>query len=310
MSCPAAMATGRARATSASASSFGRRRPGPGTRARRGRRCRGSGPRPRDRRARPPRRRSRPGIPTLGKADERRGGSPSDGEQSTEPRRAAAGRVVPPRRRRPPRPAPGGTRVALVNFPNHANAGDSAIWLGALASLRRMQVHVAYRASWATYEPTALRRALGDGVVLLQGGGNFGDLYPANQQATRERVLADLADVRTIQLPQSLHFDDPANLERMRRLCEAPLGLHPARAGGAEPGLRQGALRRPRRALPGPGPGPRRPTTACRTRGSTCCTWPGSTRRPSPPSGSSRAGVTGRTGRLAGRAWTTSPAGR
>jgi exopolysaccharide biosynthesis predicted pyruvyltransferase EpsI len=116
---------------------------------------------------------------------------------------------------------PAGTRVALVNFPNHANAGDSAIWLGALASLRRMQVHVAYRASWATYEPTALRRALGEGVVLLQGGGNFGDLYPANQQATRERVLADLADVRAIQLPQSIHFDDPENLERMRRLCES-----------------------------------------------------------------------------------------
>ena len=116
---------------------------------------------------------------------------------------------------------PVGTRVALVNFPNHANAGDSAIWLGALASLRRMQVAVAYRSSWGTYEPQALRRALGDGgVVLLQGGGNFGDLYPDRQQATRERVLEELADLRTIQLPQSLHFDDPANLERMRRLCE------------------------------------------------------------------------------------------
>src|SRR5215218_5265998 len=116
---------------------------------------------------------------------------------------------------------PVGTNVALVNFPNHANAGDSAIWLGALASLRRMQVAIRYRASWATYEPRALRRALGDGVVLLQGGGNFGDLYPANQQATRERVLADLADVRTIQLPQSLHFEDSANLDRMRKLCES-----------------------------------------------------------------------------------------
>jgi pyruvyl transferase EpsO len=117
---------------------------------------------------------------------------------------------------------PAGTRVALVNFPNHANAGDSAIWLGALASLRRMQVAVAYRSSWGTYEPQALRRALGDGgVVLLQGGGNFGDLYPERQQATRERVLADLSDLRTIQLPQSLHFDDPANLDRMRKLCES-----------------------------------------------------------------------------------------
>ena len=115
---------------------------------------------------------------------------------------------------------PGGTRVALVNFPNHANAGDSAIWLGAKAALARLGAVVAYQASWATYEPEALRRALGAGTVLLQGGGNFGDLYPDRQQATRERVLAELTDLPVLQLPQSLHFQDPVNLDRMRRLCE------------------------------------------------------------------------------------------
>jgi pyruvyl transferase EpsO len=57
--------------------------------------------------------------------------------------------------------------------------------------------------------------------VLIQGGGNFGDLYPQRQQATRERVLTELADLRTVQLPQSIHFDDAANRDRIRRLCEA-----------------------------------------------------------------------------------------
>jgi pyruvyl transferase EpsO len=115
---------------------------------------------------------------------------------------------------------PRGQRVALVNFPNHRNAGDPALWLGALAALARIGARVVYRASWAAYDETALRRALGSGTVLIQGGGNFGDLYPARQQATRERILVELADLRTVQLPQSIHFEDPANRERVRRACE------------------------------------------------------------------------------------------
>jgi pyruvyl transferase EpsO len=115
---------------------------------------------------------------------------------------------------------PPGERVALVNFPNHRNAGDPALWLGARAALDRIGARVTYRASWAAYDATALRRALGSGTVLIQGGGNFGDLYPGRQQATRERILTELADLRTVQLPQSIHFDDAANLDRVRRACE------------------------------------------------------------------------------------------
>lgn len=112
----------------------------------------------------------------------------------------------------------GATRVALVNFPNHANPGDPAIWLGTLAALRRLGVRIGYRCSWDTFSPTALRRALPDGPVLIHGGGNFGDLYPGGQQGLRERLLAELRGRRLVQLPQSIHFRDPANLDRMRRL--------------------------------------------------------------------------------------------
>lgn len=111
----------------------------------------------------------------------------------------------------------GADSVALVNFPNHNNPGDSAIWLGARASLRRLGVRVRYQSAWCTYNADALRRALPDGPVLLNGGGNFGDLYKG-QQGLREQLLAELPGRRLIQLPQSIHFREQRNLDRVRRL--------------------------------------------------------------------------------------------
>jgi len=111
----------------------------------------------------------------------------------------------------------GARKVALVNFPNHANPGDSAIWLGARASLARIGVKVKYQSVWDTFSVEALKKALPDGPVLINGGGNFGDLY-AGQQGTRELIFRELKGRRLVQLPQSIHFRDPANLERNRRL--------------------------------------------------------------------------------------------
>ena len=111
----------------------------------------------------------------------------------------------------------GARRVALVNFPNHGNPGDPAIWLGTREALRRLRVTVAYQCAWDTFSPEAIQRVVPDGPVLINGGGNFGDLY-AGQQSLRERLLVQLRGTRLIQLPQSIHFRDPTNLERMRRL--------------------------------------------------------------------------------------------
>lgn len=114
---------------------------------------------------------------------------------------------------------PGDEPVALVSFPNHANAGDPAIWLAAERTLARLGKRVAYRCAWSSYDPRALRAAAPEGPILLNGGGNLGDLY-AGQQGTRERVLADFPGRHVVQLPQSIWFEDPANLERNRALFE------------------------------------------------------------------------------------------
>lgn len=106
--------------------------------------------------------------------------------------------------------------VALLDFPDYANPGDSAIWLGALECLRALGFDPpAYTSDQRTFDEASLRRALPRGTILFTGGGNLGDLWPRHQ-AFRERVLRGFPDHAIVQLPQSIHFDDPAALESAR----------------------------------------------------------------------------------------------
>lgn len=120
----------------------------------------------------------------------------------------------------------GAKEVALVNFHGWANGwprwvgnpGDMAIWLGTLASLRRLGVRVAYQCAYNTLSLAALRRAVPHGPVLITGGGDFGDLYTFGTPETRERLLAELRGVRLIQLPIAVYFKQQPNIDRLRRL--------------------------------------------------------------------------------------------
>lgn len=108
----------------------------------------------------------------------------------------------------------GTSRLALLDFPDYANVGDSAIYLGTLAFLRRRYgVSPHYVCRPDTFSATDLGRRLGDGAVLLQGGGNFGDLWPVHQEF-REVALRALRGRRVIQLPQSIHFRERDALRR------------------------------------------------------------------------------------------------
>lgn len=114
---------------------------------------------------------------------------------------------------------PRGRDCALLDFPDHVNLGDSAIWLGERATLRRCGVRVVYAADVMTFSADALRRHATDLVILLSGGGNVGDLYP-HLQRFRESVIRAFPDRRIIQLPQSIHFQAPDNLQRARATFE------------------------------------------------------------------------------------------
>jgi exopolysaccharide biosynthesis protein PssK len=112
---------------------------------------------------------------------------------------------------------------ALLDFPHAPNVGDSLIWLGTLSWLRRHGYRdPCYTCSNLTFSPEQLRRRLGDGTIVLSGGGNFGDLYPTHERL-RETVLEQFPDHPVVQLPQTIHFDSEKAMARAR----GPIVSHP-----------------------------------------------------------------------------------
>ena len=119
----------------------------------------------------------------------------------------------------------GESTCALLDFPSYPNVGDSAIWAGEVTYLRSRGIQITYQCDWRHYSRERLQRALRrGGVILLQGGGNLGDLYPHHQDF-RERVVRDFPASRIIILPQTIYFRDAAALSRARAIFDAHRGL-------------------------------------------------------------------------------------
>jgi pyruvyl transferase EpsO len=115
------------------------------------------------------------------------------------------------------RGAGGDAPFALLDFPNHANVGDSAIWLGTMAYCRDHRGREPrYVSSIDAFSESALRASLPEGPIFVHGGGNFGDLWPRHQEF-REQLLERFPDREIIQLPQSIHFEDPGGVARTAR---------------------------------------------------------------------------------------------
>jgi pyruvyl transferase EpsO len=115
---------------------------------------------------------------------------------------------------------PFGQSVALVDFPNHPNVGDSAIWLGEAAWFVSNENERRYVCGRRDYSASALRRHLPSGPIVIHGGGNFGDLWPVHQRF-RERIIREFPDRPIIQFPQTVHFADPAKLREVAAVVNA-----------------------------------------------------------------------------------------
>lgn len=129
---------------------------------------------------------------------------------------AALGPLIPP-----------GAPLVLLDFPKYSNVGDSAIWLGELAYLRRYQrrSRLLWTADADLMNWPVLPVLPPDAVILLHGGGNFGDLWPYHQQH-REYILRQYPQHRIIQLPQTLYFQDAANQDRCRQVLRDHPDFH------------------------------------------------------------------------------------
>lgn len=110
-------------------------------------------------------------------------------------------------------------RVVIIGYPDHSNKGDAAIWVGERILLAHLGIPVVAIVSTLTdYNATKIRDRIGDdGVVLLHGGGNFGDLY-VKQQSLRNAVVKDFRRHKIVSFPQSLYFEKRRTLEAVSKI--------------------------------------------------------------------------------------------
>ncbi len=96
-----------------------------------------------------------------------------------------------------------------LDLPYYENLGDLLIWEGTLNFLKE----TGHKCLYSTDKDNYRKPKLSPGnVILLQGGGNWGDIWPEHHEF-RKRVIEDFPENRVIVLPQSVHYDNPASLE-------------------------------------------------------------------------------------------------
>lgn len=98
----------------------------------------------------------------------------------------------------------------LLDVPDYDNIGDNLIWEGELEFLKNVKFQKKYECSLTFYEQSKIPN---DTIILLQGGGNFGDIYPVANEF-RRNVIKNNLDKRIIIFPQTIHYNSKTNLER------------------------------------------------------------------------------------------------
>ena len=105
-------------------------------------------------------------------------------------------------------------QLILLDFPNHANVGDSAIYAGELEFFRkRFQARPSIISDATNIPWGRIEASKATDPIFLHGGGNFGDLWPQHQ-VLREEVLKRFPGRLVIQLPQSIHYGDEGKVDQ------------------------------------------------------------------------------------------------
>jgi pyruvyl transferase EpsO len=102
------------------------------------------------------------------------------------------------------------TDYVLLDVPNHRNIGDNLIWEGELEFLKI----IPYRKLYSSNFVTCLFSKIPDhSIILLHGGGNFGDIYPDSQKFKLE-IISNFPNNRIIIFPQTVFYNDETILQK------------------------------------------------------------------------------------------------
>lgn len=110
----------------------------------------------------------------------------------------------------------------LLDVPYYTNIGDTLIWEGTREFLKTLPHKCLYTASVETYKYRPLPK---NTVILLQGGGNFGDLW-RRHQGLRQTVIKSYPNNRIIILPQTVFYNNNSVFAEDAKILNSHKDLH------------------------------------------------------------------------------------
>lgn len=90
----------------------------------------------------------------------------------------------------------------ITDLPYYSNIGDTLIWQGELEYLKSLNLNCLGSSSLQTFDFPSVPCST---AILLQGGGNFGDLWRSSQ-LFRLKVISHYRDNKIILFPQSIYY--------------------------------------------------------------------------------------------------------
>ncbi|MDF0578883.1 polysaccharide pyruvyl transferase family protein [Bradyrhizobium yuanmingense] len=111
--------------------------------------------------------------------------------------------------------------ICLIDPPQYNNVGDIAIFLGEMQFLRknfpRSNIRLIYRNNYRAFSQKIIENC---DLILLQGGGNFGDIW-RHFHDFRLDILRRYPHKPIIQFPQSIHFSNTDYLAETQKAISA-----------------------------------------------------------------------------------------
>lgn len=119
---------------------------------------------------------------------------------------------------------PQGEHIIFADYPVYFNIGDLLIFQGSENFFRDNNIIIDDRFSLKEKSQLS-KKTVGDRTIVLQGGGNFGDLYPWHQ-SFREQIVRQFPDNKIVLLPQTIHFSDNAKAKESAAIFRSHKNLH------------------------------------------------------------------------------------
>lgn len=113
-------------------------------------------------------------------------------------------------------------KICYLDIPVYGNFGDLLIFKGTLNFLKENDYEVTHCLSVFNFYDAAVTD---DVTILLQGGGNIGDLYPLHQQF-REHIISKFPNHRIVILPQTIHFGSHEQFDKSSAIFSKHQNLH------------------------------------------------------------------------------------